>query len=132
KKGAKFAFATLSDHTGSYEVTFFSETLFASRHLLESGSPLLLEVTARREEENVRMVVMSASCLTEELSKRYTNLEVHICSHQELTLLRDLLQSCPEGSCAITVFLTVKNHRLTLHLPKKYKILPEIKQEILK
>ena len=38
QKGNKFAFALFSEPTGQFEAVIFSETLAASRHLLESGA----------------------------------------------------------------------------------------------
>ncbi len=43
-RGARFAFVELSDPTGMYEVTVFSDTLAQARELLEPGSRVVLSV----------------------------------------------------------------------------------------
>ena len=48
KKGSRFAFVQLSDATGAFEVTCFSETLGRCRHLLDGGKPLLATVGVER------------------------------------------------------------------------------------
>ena len=50
-RGNRFAFVQLSDTTGSYEVTMFSDTLEAAREHLEPGSMVVMGVEATMEEE---------------------------------------------------------------------------------
>src|SRR5262249_48539398 len=60
QKGNKFAFALFSEPTGQFEAVIFSETLAASRHLLESGSAVLLTVEGERDGEVLKLRVQSA------------------------------------------------------------------------
>jgi DNA polymerase III subunit alpha len=56
RTGNKFAFLTLSDPTGIFEVMVFSEILSRRRHLLEAGGQIILEVEAMRQsEEDIRL-----------------------------------------------------------------------------
>ena len=48
-RGNRFAFVQLSDPTGLYEVTCFSEVLEASRDFLDAGSNVVLTVKAELE-----------------------------------------------------------------------------------
>jgi DNA polymerase-3 subunit alpha len=59
-RGTRFAFVALSDPTGLYEVTVFSDTLDAARALLEPGARVVLTVEATAEGEGVRLVARSA------------------------------------------------------------------------
>ncbi|NAZ37062.1 DNA polymerase III subunit alpha [Rubellimicrobium sp. CFH 75288] len=54
-RGNRFAFVGLSDPTGQFEVTLFSEALEASRPLLEPGSLVVVQVEAVPEGEGVRL-----------------------------------------------------------------------------
>src|SRR5256885_13661497 len=56
-RGNRFAFVQLSDTSGAFEVTLFSEVLGQARVLLEGGQPLIVTVDVRREEENLRLTV---------------------------------------------------------------------------
>ena len=47
--GDKFAFVTLSDPTGEYEVLFPPESLRRCRDLLEPGRPVLIKVRAKAQ-----------------------------------------------------------------------------------
>jgi DNA polymerase-3 subunit alpha len=65
QKGNKFAFALFSDTSGQYEAVLFSETLAAGRHLLESGTAVLLDVEGERDGEALKMRVQTMKSLDE-------------------------------------------------------------------
>ncbi|MEW2917414.1 DNA polymerase III subunit alpha [Ruegeria sp. ANG10] len=58
-KGNRFAFAQLSDPSGAYEVTLFSETLEKSREFLETGSQVVLTVKAELESDQLKLLANS-------------------------------------------------------------------------
>jgi len=64
-KGNRFAFVAMSDPTGLYEVTVFSETLEAARHLLEPGSAVVLTVEATLEGETLKLLARAAQPVDE-------------------------------------------------------------------
>ena len=55
-RGNRFAFAQLSDPTGAYEVTLFSETLEKSREYLETGSKVVITVEATMESDQLKLL----------------------------------------------------------------------------
>lgn len=58
-KGNRFAFAQLSDPTGLYEVTLFSDTLEAAQELLVSGQNVVLAVEANMEGDTLKLLARS-------------------------------------------------------------------------
>jgi DNA polymerase-3 subunit alpha len=56
-RGNRFAFVTLSDPTGQYEVTVFSDVLDQARALLEPGTQVVLQVEATAEGEQMKLLV---------------------------------------------------------------------------
>ncbi|EEX09694.1 DNA polymerase III subunit alpha [Ruegeria lacuscaerulensis ITI-1157] len=58
-KGNRFAFAQLSDPTGAYEVTLFSETLEKSREYLETGAQVVLTAEATMEADQLKLLARS-------------------------------------------------------------------------
>jgi len=58
-RGNRFAFVQLSDSTGLYEVTVFSDVLEASRAHLEPGSTVVLSVEATMEAETLKLLARS-------------------------------------------------------------------------
>ncbi|MGJ8544730.1 MAG: DNA polymerase III subunit alpha [Sulfitobacter sp.] len=60
-RGNRFAFAQLSDPTGAYEVTLFSDTLEASREYLETGSKVIVSVEATMESDQLKLLGRSVA-----------------------------------------------------------------------
>ncbi len=58
-RGNRFAFAQLSDPTGAYEVTIFSDTLEACREHLETGSKVVVTVEATMEADQLKLLARS-------------------------------------------------------------------------
>ncbi|MGH1423214.1 MAG: DNA polymerase III subunit alpha [Pseudooceanicola sp.] len=55
-RGNRFAFCQLSDTTGAYEVTIFSDTLEACRDHLENGAKVVLTVEATLESDQLKLL----------------------------------------------------------------------------
>ena len=55
-RGNRFAFCQLSDPTGAYEVTLFSEALEKSREHLETGSRVVVQVEATLEADQLKLL----------------------------------------------------------------------------
>ncbi len=55
-RGNRFAFAQLSDPTGAYEVTLFSDTLEKCREFLETGAQVVLTAEATMESDQLKLL----------------------------------------------------------------------------
>jgi DNA polymerase-3 subunit alpha len=60
-KGNRFAFAQLSDTTGAYEVTLFSDTLEVARAHLETGAKVVVTVEATLESDQLKLLGRSVA-----------------------------------------------------------------------
>ncbi|MCH2075833.1 MAG: DNA polymerase III subunit alpha [Rhodobacteraceae bacterium] len=60
-RGNRFAFVQLSDPTGAYEVTMFSDTLETAREHLESGSKVVVQVEATMEADQLKLLGRSVT-----------------------------------------------------------------------
>jgi DNA polymerase-3 subunit alpha len=58
-RGNRFAFAQLSDTTGAFEVTLFSEVLEKSREFLETGAKVVITAEATMESDQLKLLVRS-------------------------------------------------------------------------
>ncbi|MEM1129187.1 MAG: DNA polymerase III subunit alpha [Pseudomonadota bacterium] len=59
-RGNRFAFVALSDPTGLYEVTVFSDTLESCRDILEPGENVVLSVEAQLEADQLKLLCRGA------------------------------------------------------------------------
>ncbi len=60
-RGNRFAFVQLSDPTGQYEVTMFSDTLEAARAHLETGSQVVIQAEATMEADQLKLLGRSVT-----------------------------------------------------------------------
>jgi DNA polymerase-3 subunit alpha len=58
-RGNRFAFAQLSDTTGGYEVTIFSDVLEKSRDFLETGTQVVISAEATMESDQLKLLCRS-------------------------------------------------------------------------
>ncbi|MBE0453623.1 DNA polymerase III subunit alpha [Roseovarius autotrophicus] len=58
-RGNRFAFAQLSDPTGGYEITLFSEVLEKSREFLETGLQVVIQAEATMEADQLKLLCRS-------------------------------------------------------------------------
>lgn len=65
----RFAFVSLSDQSGAYEVSIFDETLLDSaRELLESGTLVFIKGEGKKEEAGMRLIARSIQPIDEALT----------------------------------------------------------------
>jgi DNA polymerase-3 subunit alpha len=62
-RGNRFAFAQLSDPTGGYEITVFSDVLETARELLEPGKNVVVTAEATLEGETLKLLARSAAAV---------------------------------------------------------------------
>ena len=67
-RGNRFAFVQLSDFTGNFEVTLFSDVLEKSRNNLESGARIILTVEASLEGEQLKLLCRSIANIDEAIA----------------------------------------------------------------
>ena len=92
-RGARFAFVALSDPTGMYEVTVWSDVLAASRDLLEPGCNVVLTVEAEPGGEGLKLIcksVQAADLVAADAGP--AGLRVHVEGEAALPALRARLE----------------------------------------
>jgi DNA polymerase-3 subunit alpha len=60
-RGNRFAFVQLSDPTGQYEVTMFSDTLETAREHLETGAQVVIQAEATMESDQLKLLGRSVA-----------------------------------------------------------------------
>ena len=68
QRGNRFAFVQLSDPTGLYEVTVFSDTLEAARQHLETGANVMLQVEATLEADQLKLLARGAQPIDDSIA----------------------------------------------------------------
>ncbi len=133
KKGSRFAFVQLSDATGAFEVTCFSETLGRCRHLLDGGKPLLATVSVERagEGSDLRLTAHDFEDLDEALAKTAAGLKIFVQEPSPVEQLKEVLERDRRGRGRVTMVLTLEEEReVEIDLPGGYALSPSCRQSI--
>ena len=124
-RGNRYAFVQLSDMSGVYEVTVFSEVLAAAGGLLDAGAPLLITAEARIEEDNIRLTAEDIQPLDKAVARAAGGLRVFIRDEVPLTGLRGVVGREGRGRGRITLVVPVAGDReVEVMLPGTYAISP--------
>ncbi len=126
QKGSKYAFLQLSDPTGIYEVTLFSELLAAARDYLVPGESLLLSVEAEEREDTIRFTCSRVEPLEAALEGKIKEIEIHLTDTAPLPKLRDYLDAEKYGRAQVVVYYQIDEGRVAkLVLPGRWALSSE-------
>ncbi len=132
-KGNRFAFVALSDPSGLYEVTVFSDVLEASRDLLEPGKNVVLTVEATLEGETLKLLARGVAAVDAVAgSGSAADIRVHVNRPEAVSSIAVLLARV-EGRQRAQVTICVADEagrEIDLTLPDSYPITPQIKGAI--
>jgi DNA polymerase-3 subunit alpha len=136
-KGNRFAFVQLSDPTGLYEVTVFSDTLEAARDLLEPGSNVVLTVEANLEGDTLKLLARAAQPIDNVAAEAGgSSLRIHLNRAEAAASVAALFARMADqggrgrGSIRICVPDPATGQEIDLELPKNYPVNPQIKGAI--
>jgi len=131
QKGNKFAFATFSDATGQFEAVIFSDTLAASRELLEPGTPVIVSVEAERDGDTMKMRVQSIEELDKAAAAVPRNLKLVLDRKSVIAnaapvsdVGKFLKPSARGGEIRIVLPLEDRNREMEFLLPGRYDVSP--------
>ena len=133
-KGGRIAHLGLSDPTGPFEVTVFSELLASARALLEPGASVLMHVEVRPEGESLRLTALSVRSLDEAAARQIAKLEVRIQSAEAIEGLKGALGQANGGTAAVSIVVEPANGGggIEVALPGRYAIPPGLRETIAK
>jgi DNA polymerase-3 subunit alpha len=126
--GGKFAFVTLSDPTGEYEVMFQPETLRRCRDLLEPGASIVLRVRAKANDGEVRFFADDAEPLDRAIEKVSAGLRIHLSPGvTEVDVLKARLKPQATGGAVNFVAAFPGGREVEVRLPGKYQLDPAMR-----
>jgi DNA polymerase III subunit alpha len=104
-KGNRFGFVRLSDTSGTFEITVFSEILANSRDLLEPGNSLVIDAKAQFEGETVRFTADAIKSLDGAAAAAGTEVRVHLDSAEGLSAFQGMLSKTDRGRGRVTAIV---------------------------
>jgi DNA polymerase-3 subunit alpha len=123
--GEKFAFVTLSDPTGEYEVLFPPESLRKCRDLLEPGRAVAIRVRAKARDGEVRFFGDDAEPVEKAVENATAGLRIHYAAQSaEIEALKRRLEGVanPRGGEIILVAGIGAGREVELKLPGRFTL----------
>lgn len=123
QKGNRYAFLQLSDPTGVFEVTVFSDTLHATREFLEPGQALLLTLNAEQKEDQLRLTAEGLERLEKILESRISDISIHLDSAAALPKIKQFLDIEGGGVSYIRLHVALDQGRMAvIQLPGRWSL----------
>ncbi|MDB5446111.1 MAG: dnaE [Phenylobacterium sp.] len=125
RSGEKFAFVTLSDPTGEYEVLFPPETLRRCRDFLEPGKSVSIRVRAKATEGEVRFFGDDAQPVEKMIEDAVAGLRIHVSPRSaEIEALKKRLEgvATARGGEILLVAGLGQGREVELKLPGRFKL----------
>ncbi len=129
-RGNRFAFVQMSDPSGLFEVTLFSDTLSQSRSLFDSGEPLVVTVDVRSEEDNLRLTVQKVEALDSVVAHAAAGLKVFVGEEGALGHLKSVIMRESAGRGRITVVLDLPDREVEIAIPGGYRVDPRVRAAV--
>jgi DNA polymerase-3 subunit alpha len=122
--GGKFAFVSLSDPSGEFEVLFQAEVLRRCRDLLEPGRSIVLTVHARAADGEVRFFGDDAEPLDRAIEKVASGLRIHVSpAIAEIEALKARLKPAPSGGGPVVFVAAFAGGReVEMRLPGRFQL----------
>jgi DNA polymerase-3 subunit alpha len=129
-RGNRFAFVQMSDPSGTFEVTLFSEILREARALLDSGQPLVVTVDVRSEEESLRLTVQKIEPLDTVVALAAAGLRVFVGEARALSSLKSVIARESGGRGRVTVVLDLPAREVEIAIPGGFKVGPQTRAAV--
>ncbi len=135
RTGGRFAWVQLSDSSGIYEITVFSELLAQARDDLDAGKSLLIKASAQFEGETMRLTAHAVEPLEKVAARTTSGLMVYLDTTDGLHSLHTTLSSGSKagqrrGGQVKVVSRVDSVTEVEIDLPGRYAISPEIMQAV--
>ena len=124
----RYAFLEVSDQSGLYEITVFSELLARKRDLLEAGAILLIEVSVQREGDSVRLIAQKIDNLNDKISNYCNGFVVYLKDKSELNPLKKVIERDEGGAGQVwLVQRLAEDIEVEIGLGGRYSVSPALR-----
>ncbi|MBL24646.1 MAG: DNA polymerase III subunit alpha [Rhodospirillaceae bacterium] len=130
-KRGKLAFVQMSDMSGVYEITVFSELLSGCSDLLEGGAPLLVHATVQPNGDDFRVTATRIEALEEAASRAAAGLQIFLRDEKPVTTLSSVIKEHGvKGSGRVSLMLDLPDQDVEIDLEERYRITPQFRAAV--
>ena len=131
QKGNKFAFVSMSDATGGYEITIFSEQLAAAGDLLEVGNNIYVAAAAQFEGESVRFIANTIKSLDAVAANTDAGMTIFIDNPKPIDHIKAVLEREEKGKGMVKFIVNMEMVKeADIVLKDRYQISPAVLQAV--
>ena len=131
RTGNKMAWVRLSDAAGSYEVTFFSETLAACGELLREGAPILVTADLKQEGEALRITAAGAVSLEQAAADAGATIRIWLGQSAAVPHIRTILERERKGKGRVTLLPRLgETQDVEIEIPGGFNVTPRLAQAL--
>ena len=121
-RGNRFAFVALTDQSGVFEITVFSEVLAQTRDLLEAGTPVLISANATIEDDAVKLLAQRIEALDKAVEQTAAGMLIHIRDKHAIAGLSGLMGQQKRGRGMVKIVVDTAEREVVIPLPESYQI----------
>ena len=129
-KGNRFAFVQLTDQSGSFEITLFSDALASARDLLDQDIPLMIRADARMEDGSVRLLGQAVRKLDDAMSAQSRGLEIKLSSPDAVTGIKEGLARDGAGMANLVLSMQVDGKIIKIPVPGGFRLSSGFRQMV--
>ena len=131
KSGSPMMWVSLSDASGTAEVTLFSEVLMASRDVLKAGAAVIMKVDVRLDGDSVRLTAADCQALDVAAAEIGTGLRVWLDRSEAVPHIRAVLTREGEGRGTVTLIPRIDEAQaVEVTLPGRWHVSPRLGQAL--
>jgi DNA polymerase-3 subunit alpha len=131
RTGGRMAWIRLSDGSGSFEVTAFSEVLGAARDALRPGNPVLMSVDLRLDGDTLRVTAADCTSLDVAAEAAGAGMRIWLDRTEAVPHIRAILARENRGRGRVTLVPRLGSEQaVEITLPGGFKVTPHLAQAI--
>ena len=130
QRGNRFAFVQLTDQTGVFEVTMFSDVLTEAMPLLESEKPLLISANLKVEDNGPRLLAARVQYLDDAVAAWHGGVALWVQDEIPLTALKNALREDGPGKAEVKLQALINGNEVKIGVPGKFRLSGELRQQL--
>ena len=131
RTGSRMAWVRLSDGGGSFEVTFFSETLGRARDLLTAGNAVLVTADIKLEGDSLRITAQECEPLDAAASRAGAGIRIWLARTEAVDHIRVLLDREGKGRGRVVLVPQIGDtQEVEIPLPGGFNVTPRLAQAL--
>ena len=130
QRGNRFAFVQLTDQTGVFEVTMFSDVLAEAMALLDAEKPLLISANLKVEENGPRLLAARVQYLDDAVAAWHGGVALWVQDEKPLAALKDALRADGPGKAEVKLQALINGNEVCIGVPGRFRLSGELRQHL--